>query len=141
MEIYIPIEETQTEGTLVLDGSMGYIGTVSEPVSLTLSGGRITDIQPNADGIKLQKYLEQFRDPRMSVAAEFGIGLNTVSRCRGNCYIEDESSYGTFHIGFGRNIALGGVHEACGHFDLVTFAPDIYADGQQIMRSGALCLS
>lgn len=50
----------------------------------------------------------------MVVAAEFGIGLNTHSRCAGNCYIEDESTYGTFHIGFGRNIALGGVQDASG---------------------------
>ena len=141
MEVYIPIEEDQTEGTIVLDGSMGYIGKVSEPVRIMLSGGRITDIQANTDGRRLKEYLEHFNDPRMWVAAEFGIGLNTVSKCCGNCYIEDESAYGTFHIGFGRNIALGGIHEACGHFDLVTFAPDIYMDGKQVMRSGELCLT
>ena len=56
----------------------------------------------------------------------------------GNCYIEDESTYGTFHIGFGRNIALGGVQDASGHYDLVTHAPCIYVDNRMIMDHGQL---
>ncbi len=58
-------------------------------------------------------------DPRIYIAGELGIGLNSCSNCLGNCYIEDESAYGTFHVGLGRNIALGGVQNAKGHFDLV----------------------
>ncbi len=84
-------------------------------------------------------FLARFHDPEnMVVAAEFGIGLNTHSRCAGNCYIEDESTYGTFHIGFGRNIALGGVQDASGHYDLVTHAPCIYVDNRMIMDHGQL---
>lgn len=64
--------------------------------------------------------------------------VNTHSRCAGNCYIEDESTYGTFHIGFGRNIALGGVQDASGHYDLVTHAPCIYVDNRMIMDHGQL---
>jgi leucyl aminopeptidase (aminopeptidase T) len=74
----------------------------------------------------------------MYVSSEFGMGLNSYSRCEGNCYIEDESAYGTFHIGFGRNIALGGVHEARGHFDLVSLNPDVYADNMKIMDRGRI---
>lgn len=76
----------------------------------------------------------------MYVAGEFGIGLNSYSKCRGKCYIEDESAYGTFHIGFGRNIALGGVHEATSHFDLVALEPDIYADNRKIMEKGKIII-
>ena len=49
-----------------------------------------------------------------------------------------ESTYGTFHIGFGRNIALGGVQDASGHYDLVTHAPCIYVDNRMIMDHGQL---
>ena len=133
--------ETETNGTLILDGSMGYIGVVSSPVKVELRRGRIVDIENNESGRRLKEFLRRFKDPEdMVVAAEFGIGLNTHSRCDGNCYIEDESTYGTFHIGFGRNIALGGVQDATGHFDLVTHNPSIYVDNRMIMDHGQLTI-
>lgn len=67
--------------------------------------------------------MEEYFDPRIYIAGELGIGLNSCSNCLGNCYIEDESAYGTFHVGLGRNIALGGVQNAKGHFDLVCREP------------------
>ena len=56
----------------------------------------------------------------------------------GNCYIEDESALGTFHIGFGRNLALGGSWQASGHFDLTAHKPDVYADGHKIIHNGQI---
>jgi len=137
-EVYVPIEETKTEGTAYADASLGYIGLTEEAVKLTLSEGRMTEIEENVTGRKLKEYIEHFEDDRMYVAGEFGIGLNKYSQCSGNCYIEDESMYGTFHIGFGRNIALGGVHEAKAHFDLVFHKPDIYAGDTLIMKQGEI---
>ena len=132
-------EGSSADGDLILDGSMGYIGIVDSPVRVELRGGRIVEIEDNASGRRLKQFLARFHDPEnMVVAAEFGIGLNTHSRCAGNCYIEDESTYGTFHIGFGRNIALGGVQDASGHYDLVTHAPCIYVDNRMIMDHGQL---
>lgn len=77
--------------------------------------------------------MEKYFDPRIYIAGELGIGLNSCSNCLGNCYIEDESAYGTFHVGLGRNIALGGVQNAKGHFDLVCREPDIFTNNRQIM--------
>ena len=140
IELYVAIEETETVGTLILDGSLGYIGKVEKPFRIIFKGGRITEIEDTPDGRRLKEYLESFNDERMYIAAELGIGLNTLSKCAGNCYIEDESSYGTFHIGFGRNVALGGVQEANGHFDLVTFEPDIFADNRKIIEQGRVII-
>lgn len=138
MEVYVPVIEDQTEGVLVLDGSMGYIGAVSEPITIAIRGGRITAIEQNESGKRLIEYMESYEDPAMFFASELGIGLNTFSRCEGKCYIEDESAYGTFHIGFGRNLALGGVLEASGHFDLVSREPDIFVDNRMIMEKGRI---
>lgn len=140
IEVYVPIEEDKTEGTMVLNGSLGYIGKVKEPVNIRLKEGRITEIEDNETGNHLKEYLEEYDDPGMYVASEFGIGLNSYAKCRGKCYIEDESSYGTFHIGFGRNLALGGAHEASGHFDLVAKEPDIYVDNRMIMQQGKIII-
>lgn len=137
-EIYVPIEETKTEGIMMVDGSLGYIGRPKEPIEIRISEGRIIAIEENESGILLKKYIEGYKDPGVYVASELGIGLNSYAKCRGNSYIEDESAYGTFHIGFGRNIALGGIHEASGHFDLVCLEPDIFADNRKIMQRGRI---
>lgn len=137
-EVFIPIEETMTHGIGYVDASMGYLGLPEQPVKITLLNGRIVQIEGNETGKKLHEYIQSFEDEGMYVAGEFGIGLNTHAKCSGNCYIEDESAYGTFHIGFGRNIALGGIHKAKGHFDLVFHKPDIYADNRLIMKQGQL---
>lgn len=140
IEVYIPIEETKTQGTMIVDGSFGYLGKLHENVRIEFVDGKVTDIEENADGQRLKEYFESFDDSRMYIAAELGIGLNSLSRCVGNSYIEDESAYGTFHIGFGRNLALGGTQEASGHFDIVSFNPDIYADNRKIMEQGRIIL-
>lgn len=137
-EVYFPMEETKTEGVTYVDASLGYLGVPEEPVKMKLEQGRIVEIEDNGTGMQLKEYLDHFNDDGMYVAGEFGIGLNRFAKCNGNCYIEDESTYGTFHIGFGRNIALGGVHEAKGHFDLVFHKPDIYADDVMIMKQGKI---
>lgn len=135
-EIYIPPVEYKTSGKLVLDGSMGYIGLVEKPLEIILENGYIKSIEDTNDGQRLKDYLESFHDLEMYCAAEFGIGLNTLSKCQGKSYIEDESAYGTFHIGFGRNLALGGSHNAAGHFDLVTHNPTIVVGDKVIMKNG-----
>lgn len=139
-EICIPIVETETNGILVCDGSFGYIGRAAKPVRIVYKSGRIQSIEDNDEGTRLKAYFESYSDPEMYVAAELGIGLNEKSRCAGECYIEDESTYGTFHIGMGRNIGIGGIHQASGHFDLVTWHPDIFFDGRKIMSHGSFLI-
>lgn len=138
-EVYIPPVETATHGRVILDGSMGYIGLVRQPLELGFENGYLTYIAPTPDGKRLRDYLEQFDDPEMYCAAELGIGLNRLARCRGASYIEDESAYGTFHIGFGRNLALGGGHAASGHFDIVVHNPTIFAGESVLMKDGETC--
>lgn len=140
IEVYVPIEETKTEGIFIPDGSLGYIGKVDRPFHIYLENGRITEIEMTPEGERLSEYMSDFHDPGIYVASELGIGLNSYAKCRGNSYIEDESAYGTFHIGVGRNIALGGVHEAKGHFDLVANRPDIYADNRKIIERGKIII-
>ena len=137
-EVYVPIEEDRTDGAGVLDGSLGYIGKVNKAFNIRMEAGKLVYIEDCEDGNRLKEYMESFKDERIYYAGEFGIGLNTYAKCEGNSYIEDESSYGTFHIGFGRNIALGGKYEANGHFDIVFFEPSIYADNRLIIDKGII---
>lgn len=135
-EVYISPVENETNGVIMLDGSMGYIGLVTETLPLTFRKGYLVDIPNTPSGKRLKEFMEEFHDPEMYCAAELGIGLNEISQCAGRSYIEDESAYHTFHIGFGRNLALGGRHDAAGHFDIVTHNPTITVDGKPIMKDG-----
>lgn len=140
IEVYVPIEETKSEGVMMLDGSLGYIGRAEEPTRIQFKEGRIVEIEETNTGKRLKEYMEDYNDSRIYIGGEFGIGMNSYSQCLGNCYIEDESAYGTFHIGLGRNIALGGTQNANGHFDLVCLNPSIYTDNRQIMDEGRIIL-
>ena len=137
-EVYVPIVETMTNGVVIADGSLGYLGAIKSPIELVFEAGYLVEINGKEDASRLKRYMESFNDKEIYCAAELGIGLNTKSKCEGVCYIEDESTYGTFHIGFGRNIALGGNREAKGHFDIVTHKPDIIADDIMLMNEGEL---
>lgn len=137
-EAYVAPVEDATEGVLVLDGSLGYEGLVKEPIHIEFHNGRLSTSDTHEDAQRLVRYIENFGSETMWVNGEFGIGLNALSQCRGVSYIEDESTYGTFHIGMGRNISLGGKQTAPGHFDIVTHDPTIWADDVCIMRDGEI---
>ena len=138
-EVYIAPVEDSMNGTLILDASYGYIGKVIDEVTIIFKDGTLISATSKNDGAsKLIDYIESFNDKTMYKPGEFGIGLNKMSKTRGICYIEDESTYGTFHLGMGRNIALGGLQSASGHFDIVTNKPNIYVDDMLIMKKGEI---
>ena len=111
----------------------------SDNFTITFKDGTLVSATSKKDGAKkLLDYIESFNDKTMYKPGEFGIGLNKISQIRGICYIEDESVYGTFHLGMGRNIALGGKQQAAGHFDIVTHKPNIYVDDMLIMKNGEI---
>lgn len=139
-EFYIPIEEDQTTGTLILDGAMGQLGYLSEPLKLTYQDGKITSIGNGPEGERMRAYINSFDDQRTLHASEFGIGLNRLAHCLGRCYIEDESALSTCHIGHGRNLTLGGVLDAEGHYDLVMLKPTISFGSRTVMVDGKLTL-
>ncbi len=66
-EIYIPIEETKTEGIMIVDGSLGYIGRPESPIEIEISKGKIIGIEKNNSGTKLKKYIENYNDKGMYV--------------------------------------------------------------------------
>ena len=137
-EVYISPREDRTNGVLVVDASLGYIGAPKQPVKVCFQDGKIVEIENNESGKMLQDFLYSFSDDRMYIAAEFGMGLNTCGVCMGECYIEDESAYGTFHIGIGRNLTLGGENDAAGHTDLVCFHPTIWFDEELVYQDGEI---
>ena len=68
-EIYIGIEETQTSGRAVVDGSLGYLGRPAAPIPLTFQEGRLVQIDGET-GAELKRYMDSFGDPGIYVAGD-----------------------------------------------------------------------
>jgi 2,5-dihydroxypyridine 5,6-dioxygenase len=128
IEINTSIIEDSGFGKIIIDGSIGGIGVLEKPVSLTVESGKVVEIKGGAEAEKLQSLISSINDENMYQIAEIGIGLNPNGSIRG-VIIEDESTLGTVHIGLGNNIFMGGKSKARSHIDLVFKDPEIYLDG------------
>ncbi len=129
-----PLEGTG-EGTLVVDGSIAGVGLVSEPVTLTVREGHLTEAD-NADGIALLELLTAHGSDGTNVA-ELGIGTNEKAILTGEI-LEDEKILGTAHIAFGASAAIGGTVQVPVHLDCVVLEPTVEIDGEPLVRAGEL---
>jgi leucyl aminopeptidase (aminopeptidase T) len=131
-----PIEGT-AEGTLVVDGSIAGVGLLETPVSLTVSGGHLTDTTGSA-GATLMEMLSE-HGPEATSVAELGIGTNEEAILTGNI-LEDEKILGTAHVAFGASAAIGGTVQVPVHLDCVLLEPTVEIDGETIVSGGDLLL-
>jgi len=127
IEINTSIIESSGKGRIVIDGSIGGIGVLEEPVILTVKSGKVVDFSGGREANRLKSIIAALEDENMLQIAEIGIGLNPHGSIRG-VIIEDESMLGSAHIGLGNNIFMGGKSRAKSHIDLVFLEPKIYLD-------------
>lgn len=132
--------EGNSEGTIVVDGSIPHpsLNVISEPITITVEKGNISDIKENnAQAKTLKQLLEDMEDPNIYNIAELGIGLNPKSDICGSM-LEDEGVAGTCHIGIGDNTSFGGNIKAKSHIDLVIRDATLEVDGKTIQKNGNL---
>lgn len=132
-EAFIAPVEGSAEGELLVDGSVVGIGRLTQPILLTIEGGRLV----RAQGSGTARLLQILGDGLGRNVAEFGVGTNRWARLTGNV-LEDEKVYGTIHIAFGSNMTFGGTVEAGVHIDCVCQAPDVRLDDQPLMTHGSI---
>lgn len=135
-----PLEKS-ANGVLVVDGSLPEAGKLDAPIRIVLKEGRIADIRGGQSAARLRRFLEARGDAELLQVGEFGVGLNPRATITGTSYLEDESAYGTAHIGFGTNIKQGGTVRATGHYDAIFRSPTIEVDGEKIIDAGELLLA
>lgn len=127
-EIYTAPLETEAEGVIVFNASIGDIGLLECPLSVYVSGGRITRFESNDTNlvIKITELTEIDEDA--SVIGELGIGVNPGARITGNM-LEDEKSMGTAHLAFGNNEDFpgGGKNKSQIHRDYLFYRPTVEA--------------
>ncbi len=136
-EGFISPDDTDCEGTLVIDGTIATVGVPAEPVTFTVEGGRLVDAT-GPEGARLMELLSA-HGPEGTTIAELGIGTNERAQLTGKI-IEDEKLLGTAHVAFGASEAIGGRIQVPVHLDSVVMRPVVTVDGQVIVRDGELLL-
>ncbi len=135
-EVYLAPWEGQSNGTVVIDGSMAGLGMLEEPITINVVNGYAEEIRGGHQAQKLIDILDKSgRDAR--AVAEFGIGTNYKAILTG-MILEDEKVLGTIHIAFGNNLTMGGNISVNSHLDGLVTKPDVYFDDALIMEKGEM---
>lgn len=138
-EAYIAPLENGANGSVVIDGSMVGIGTLAEPLVVTLENGRLVQAEGgDANGAYAEQLSILFARPENGTIAELGIGTNERAKLCG-IILEDEKLYGTVHVAFGTNASFGGVTKADCHYDGIVLRPTLYLDDECVIRDGEFC--
>jgi len=118
-EIFVAPLEGKTNGTIIVDASIGGIGKVDKNINISIKDGFIV-------GVKGGKVANQFKrllkNKLYKNIAELGIGTNYKAKITGNV-LEDEKVSGTCHIAFGNNKNFGGKVDVPFHVDVVVKRP------------------
>lgn len=137
-EVYLAPWEGQSNGKVVIDGSMAGIGLLKKPITIEVVNGYAEKISGGSEAKKLVKMLDKAgRDAR--AVAEFGIGTNYKAKIIGQI-LEDEKVLGTIHIAFGNNVSMGGNITISSHLDGLVKKPTVFVDGAAIMDQGKLLI-
>jgi leucyl aminopeptidase (aminopeptidase T) len=135
-EVYLAPWEGQSNGRVVIDGSMAQLGMLEEPLTIEVVDGYAETISGGRQAEQLTALFEKAgRDAR--AVAEFGMGTNYKAILTGKI-LEDEKVFGTIHIAFGNNITMGGNIAVNIHLDGLVREPDVYFDGEPIMIRGKM---
>ncbi|MBI3787926.1 MAG: aminopeptidase, partial [Ignavibacteriales bacterium] len=138
-EAYLAPVEGESQGIVVVDGSMASVGMVREPIRITVKDGYATDITGGAEAKRLTELLEPHGKDGRTVA-EFGIGTNDKAILTG-LILEDEKVMGTIHIAFGDNKSMGGSVRVASHLDGLIKEPTVWFDETMIMKDGKFLIT
>ena len=137
-EAYLAPLEGQSQGVVVVDGSMAGVGMVREPIKIVVKDGYATDITGGPEAKRLVDLLTPHGLDARTVA-EFGIGTNDKAILTG-LIIEDEKVMGTIHIAFGDNKSMGGSVRVASHLDGLIKQPTVWFDDRKVMESGKILI-
>jgi leucyl aminopeptidase (aminopeptidase T) len=135
-EAYLAPLEGQSNGVVVVDGSMAGVGMMTAPIRIVVKDGYATEITGGSEAARLRALLEPHGKDAYTVA-EFGIGTNDKAILTG-LILEDEKVMGTIHIAFGDNKSMGGSVRVASHLDGLVKQPTVWLDDVMIMADGKL---
>ena len=126
------------EGIIVVDGPIAHVGVPDDPITLHVSGGRVTSVIGNSpQAAALREIVHSI--PHADNIAEIGIGLNPACRRNGD-FEEEKKARGLVHVAIGDNIFYGGEVESPVHMDMVIYQPTVRLDDRTVVDAGVVQL-
>ncbi len=123
-------------GVFAADAALIPGGVPSAPVLFDIVDGRIAGVRGGPEARVFADLLERYGTPNVKRVVELGFGLNPKSRMGLGMMAEDESCWGTVHLGIGEGRTFGIDNPAPAHVDIVMRAPTVTLDGETILRQG-----
>ncbi len=125
-EIYCAPIETEADGVVIFNASIGDIGLLKDSLKVYLTKGRITKFESKNKELEKKITDLQSVDEDSKMIGELGIGVNPGAVITGNM-LEDEKALGTAHLAFGNNADFpgGGNNNSKIHRDYLFYRPTI----------------
>ncbi len=118
----------------MVDGALAGIGTVGEPVRITVHAGLAVEVSGGEEAAAFAAMLAKVGAPGRNVA-ELGVGTNDRAVLTG-MILEDEKILGTVHVAFGNNASMGGSVDVPFHVDGIVLKPTLTLDGEPLLLEG-----
>lgn len=135
-------------GDMLLDPILRY---VSEPITLTIERGLITDITGGgAEGAILRDFIAGFKDPRAYAISHIGWGMDNNAfwnflafspEAKDSVGADGRCHYGNVLFSLGPNTELGGTNDTLCHLDIPMRNCSLFLDGETIVRDGEVIWS
>ena len=114
---------------------------VTEPVTFTISKGRVEKIEGGFDAMLIREYMESFKDEGAYGISHIGWGLNENAKWDaevGDIGMDGRSFYGNVLFSTGPNSELGGDNDTSCHLDIPMKNCSLYLDDQLIVDRGTI---
>ncbi len=122
--------ETGT-GTIVVDGTMMPHGRLTDPITIEVEDGVVTDVDDDGLRADLETAAAEAGTDVYNLA-ELGIGTNVAVTELVGSVLLDEKAGGTVHFAIGDDHGIGGDVSVPIHQDGILTEPSVYADGEPI---------
>lgn len=123
------VAPANVNGTMVIDGAMGGIGLLDEPIRIEIEDRRAVGFS-GGPAAELEKMVD-LAGPLARNIAELGIGINPAAELIG-VVLEDEKVGGTVHVALGDNSTFGGDVSVDLHLDGIIRSPKARVDGNEL---------
>lgn len=125
-------------GVIVVDGPIAHLGLPASPITLQVEHGRVVSVTGESrQAEELRRIVETI--PNADNIAEFGLGLNPMSRRNGD-FEEEKKARGNVHIAIGDNVFYGGDVHSPVHMDMVIYNPTVWLDDKKVAEAGQVYL-
>lgn len=109
--------------------------TEAKGIHLKVENGVVTDCKVESGDNRLEEYFKT-SDIKGRTISQVGFGLNTAARSMTNIPRLDTKIFGSFHLSFGSNLAVGGDISGYTTWDIIAEKPKITRDGKVILNNG-----